>query len=119
MYINDYLASGSPSSYSTKHLPKPASSYNTGFLKTSFILEGAPRISVFSRWLQDYLKSLRSRRSGVATRSLRAMQIVRSALSHPYLMIFFADIDDVDHVVEVRINPALALTVTSLKRMFI
>lgn len=118
MHINDYLASGSPSSYSAKHLPKPASSYNTGFLKSSFILEGAPRISVFFRWLQDYLKSLRSRRSGVATRSLRAMQIVRSALSHLYLM-SFADIDDVDHVVEVRINSALALTVTSLKRMII
>lgn len=46
------------------------------------------------------------------------MQIVRSALSHLFLM-SFADIDDVDHVVEVRINSALALTVTSLKRTFI
>lgn len=37
----------------------------------------------------------------------------------PVLDDFCADIDDVDHVVEVRNNPALALTVTSLKRMFI
>lgn len=32
---------------------------------------------------------------------------------------FFVDNSDVDHVVEVRINPTLAMTVNSLKRVYL